>query len=155
MLGHFASGVTVVTTRDSEGQPAGLTANAFSSVSLDPPLVLVCVSHKAQSYPALRDSRRFAINILSEAQEAVSQRFASPPVASNAEKFDGLPYRCGVLDLPILDAALAHLECETRHAYPGGDHTILVGQVESAGISADNQLEPLLYYRGRYRRLGV
>ena len=151
VLGHFASGVTIVTTLDGEGRPAGLTASAFSSVSLDPPLVLVCVALTAQSYPAFHAHGRFAINVLATDHEPVARRFAS--TGSGAEKFEGTGYRPGTLGLPILDDALAELECTIIHAYPAGDHTIFVGQVEAAESRGDAGLEPLLYYRGRFNRL--
>jgi flavin reductase (DIM6/NTAB) family NADH-FMN oxidoreductase RutF len=152
LLGHFASGVTVVTTRDSQGRPAGLTASAFTSGALNPPLLLVCVAQNAQSYEALQGADRFAVNILGQGQEALSNRFATKS-SSAAEKFEGIGYKPGMLGLPILADALASLECTTVHAYPGGDHTIFVGRIE-AGASRDGDgAEPLLYYRGRYRQL--
>lgn len=152
VLGHFASGVTIVTTRDSAGRPAGLTASAFTSVSLNPPLILVCVAHNAQSYETLRDADRFAVNILEVGQEALSNRFATKS-SSAAEKFEGVAHKDGALGVPLLADALAHLECSTAHAYPGGDHTIFVGQVEAASSRDGDGPEPLLYYRGRYNRL--
>jgi len=151
VLGHFASGVTVVTTLDAEGRPAGLTASAFSSVSLDPPLVLVCVAHTAQSYPAFHAHGKFAINVLGTDHERVARRFAS--TSSGAEKFSDTGYRPGALGLPILADALAELECTIVHAYPAGDHTIFVGRVEAAQCRGDAGLEPLLCYRGRFSRL--
>lgn len=153
-LSHFATGVTVVTTWTREGHPTGLTASAFTSVSLTPPLVLVCVAHASHSYPALHASGRFAVNILAAEQEAISRRFAIPPASDDgAEKFDGVAYKPGALGLPVLVDALASLECSTVHAYPGGDHTIFVGHVEAAACRAEPGIEPLLYYRGRYGRL--
>jgi flavin reductase (DIM6/NTAB) family NADH-FMN oxidoreductase RutF len=146
VLGHFASGVTVITTWDADGRPTGFTANAFTSVSLEPPLILVCVDRCANSYPALRGSGRFAVNILSVEQEAVSRRFAS----TEPDKFETVSYRPGPLGLPLLAEALAYLECRTVHTYPGGDHTIFVGEVETASA---REGEPLLYFRGRYGRL--
>lgn len=146
VLGHFATGVTVITTRDADAHPVGLTASAFSSVSLEPPLVLVCVDHKSQTYPALRDGGRFAVNILREDNEAISRRFAS----TRLDKFDGVPFRPGTLDLPLIEGALAHIECRTVGAHVEGDHTIFVGRVESASAGEG---EPLLYFRGRYHRL--
>lgn len=143
VLSHFASGVTVVTTWDEEARPIGLTVSAFASVSLEPPLVLVCVDHKAQCFPALRASGRFAVNVLAAEHEAVSKRFA----VSQPEKFEVVAYRPGPLGLPLLPEALAHLECRTVHAHPGGDHTIFVGEVESARARPG---EPLLYFRGAY-----
>jgi flavin reductase (DIM6/NTAB) family NADH-FMN oxidoreductase RutF len=150
VLGHLPTGVTVVTTVDELGQPTGLTASAVASVSLHPPLVLVCVSQKAQSYPAMAAAGKFAVNVLALGQEPLSRRFAT--TAPGIEKFKDVGYRSGKLGLPILDGALASFECTVVHAYPGGDHTIFVGQVE-AGAPGGNTHEPLLYYRGRYRRL--
>ena len=151
VLGHWATGVTVVTTWDAEGQPAGLTASSVTSVSLNPPLVLVCVAHSAQSHPAFHTHGRFAINVLNIDHEHLARRFASS--GGGAEKFEGVGYRQGALGLPILKDALAELECTIIHAYPAGDHTIFVGQVEAADCRGDIGLEPLLYYRGRFNRL--
>jgi len=145
LLGHFASGVTIVTTSDADGRPAGLTVSAFASLSLEPPLVLVCVDHKAQSYPALKDNRGFAVNVLSTDHEVISRRFAS----TRLDKFDGVPYQMSALGLPLLGGALAHIECVTVNRHVEGDHTIFVGRVE-AGATADG--EPLLYHRGKYKR---
>ena len=145
LLGHFATGVTIVTTSDPDGRPAGLTVSAFASLSLDPPLVLVCVDHKAQSYPALKDNRGFAVNVLATEHEALSRRFAS----TRLDKFDGVAYRMSPLGLPLLGGALAHIECVTVNRHVEGDHTIFVGRVE-AGAVADG--EPLLYHRGKYKR---
>jgi flavin reductase ActVB len=145
-LGHFASGVTVITTWDADGRPTGFTANAFTSVSLSPPLILVCVDHKAQSYPALQSSGGFAVNILAVGQEAISKRFA----VTGGDKFDGLVWSTGPGGLPLLSGTLAAMECQTVQAYPGGDHTIFVGQVETVHVQT---AEPLLYYQGKYHRL--
>src|SRR2546430_7412243 len=117
-LGHFATGVTVVTTCDSDGRPTGLTASAFSSVSLDPPLVLVCVDHKAQSYPALLERGRFAVNVLRRDQEMVSRRFAS----TRLDKFDGGPFRMSALSLPLIDEALLQLHRVTGSPDLEGEH---------------------------------
>jgi flavin reductase (DIM6/NTAB) family NADH-FMN oxidoreductase RutF len=146
VLGHFASGVTIVTTCDADARPTGLTASAFTSVSLDPPLILVCVDHKSQSHPVLLERGSFAINVLREDQEALSRRFAS----TRLDKFDGVPYTLSPLGLPLIDGALAHLECVTVARHVEGDHTIFVGRVERAGHGDG---PPLLYYRGRYDRL--
>jgi flavin reductase (DIM6/NTAB) family NADH-FMN oxidoreductase RutF len=151
-LGHFASGVTVVTALDDEARPTGLTASAVSSVSLDPPLVLVCVSCNANCYPAFREGGRFAVNILASDQEAVARRFASSSL-TGAQKFEGVGYHQSALGLPLLKDALAELECTIVHAYPGGDHTIFVGRVEAVDTRGDLGREPLLYYRGRFDRL--
>ena len=145
-LANFASGVTIVTTCDSEQRPTGLTASAFCSVSLDPPLILICVDHKSQSYPHLRENGRFAINILHQGHEQLSRRFAS----TRLDKFDGVPFTLGTLGVPLIEAALAYLECRTVSAHVEGDHTIFVGRVEAVGVGEG---DPLLYYRGRYHRL--
>lgn len=148
VLGHFATGVTVITTTDAEGRATGLTVSAFCSVSLDPPQVLVCIDHKSQSYPALRERGRFAVNILSAEHEHVSRRFAT----TRLDKFEGIPYTLGRLGVPLIEGALAQLECRTVSQHVEGDHTILVGVVEEARYGAG---EPLLYYRGRYGRLAA
>jgi flavin reductase (DIM6/NTAB) family NADH-FMN oxidoreductase RutF len=146
VLSHFASGVTIVTTCDGEQRPTGLTASAFCSVSLDPPLILICVDHKSQSFPHLRESGRFAINILHQGHEQLSRRFAS----TRLDKFDGVAFTMGTVGVPLIDAALAYLECRTVSAHVEGDHTIFVGRVEAVGVGEG---EPLLYYGGRYHRL--
>jgi len=145
VLGHFATGVTIVTTTDTEGHPTGLTASAFTSVSLDPPLILICVSHKSQSYPSLLERGRFAVNFLSATQEDASRRFAT----SRLDKFDGVSYRMGELGLPILTESLAHVECVTANKHVEGDHTIFIGRVEAC---AANDGDPLLYFYGKYGR---
>ena len=141
VLGHFATGVTVVTTLDDADRPTGLTASSFTSVSLDPPLILVCVDHKAVSYPALRDAGRFAVNILHTDQEQLSRRFATTRIEN---KFEGVEYSLTALRLPILKNVHAYLECTTVSTH-------LAGRVESAEAGDGH---PLLYYRGRYDRLG-
>lgn len=153
VMSQFATGVTIVTAWDADHRPTGLTASSFTSVSLHPPLILVCVSQKAQSYPAIQAAGRFAVNILSWGQESASRRFATSTTAPGEEKFVGVEYRPGSLGLPVLAEALAHLECTVVHAYPGGDHTIFVGQVETAECRDDAGKEPLLYFRGKYSRL--
>ena len=149
VMGHFATGVTIITTHDGAGKLTGLTANAVASVSLDPPLVLVCVDKKAESYPLFGMSRVFAVNILTQKQETLSRRFAK----SGGEKFEGVGYRAGATGAPILEGALAHLECEVRHEFDAGDHTIFVGV--AVEIGAEDAEEPLLYFRGGYRNLSA
>jgi flavin reductase (DIM6/NTAB) family NADH-FMN oxidoreductase RutF len=144
VLGNFAAGVTVITTVGPDGAPYGLTATAFTSVSLIPPLVLVCVDKKSESYPHFGTSRVFAANFLSREQQQISQRFA----VSGGDKFTGIDWRPGMLGAPILGGIIGHVECRIRHDYEGGDHTIYVGEVESAIADAG---EPLIYFRGAYR----
>lgn len=147
VMGHFATGVTVITTVSTDGKLFGLTANAFTSLSLDPPLVVVCVDKKAESFPYFEESRVFTINILSDSQEALSRRFA----VSGGPKFEGVAYRVGANGAPILDGTLGFIECKLAEAYPGGDHSIYVGEVQEAQTIEG---KPLLFFRGGYRALG-
>ncbi len=147
ILSHFAAGVTVVTTVDPERRPHGLTATAFSSVSLDPPLVLVCVDKLAETYPQFEPAGVFAVNFLALEQRDLSQRFAK----HGGDKFDGIGWRHGALGAPVLEGTIGHVECRIRHWYDAGDHTIMVGQIES-GDALDG--EPLLHFRHAYRRVG-
>jgi flavin reductase (DIM6/NTAB) family NADH-FMN oxidoreductase RutF len=143
LLGSFPSGVTVITTQDAAGQPKGMTASAFSSVSLNPPLVLVCIDYKADSYPALQATGRFAVNILREGQRELSGRFASKGV----DRFNGLQVRTGTTGVPLLEGALCALECRVVAEHPAGDHAIFVGEVEDGCLTPET---PLLYFRGQY-----
>ena len=146
VLSHFAAGVTVVTTLDGAQRPHGLTATAFSSVSLDPPLVLVCIDKQTDTHPHFEPAGIFAVNFLALDQREVSQRFAK----HGGEKFTSLGWRRGVLGAPLLDGTIGHVECRIRHVYEGGDHTILVGEIESAEA---REGEPLLHFRHAYRRV--
>jgi flavin reductase (DIM6/NTAB) family NADH-FMN oxidoreductase RutF len=148
VLGHFATGVTVVAAQVDGGPPRGLTANAITSVSLDPPLVLVCVEHVADTHDVIAESEAFAISVLRQDQEAVARRFASyDPDA----KFDGVAYRAASTGAPVLVDALAWIDCRLWARYDGGDHTIFVGEVVD-GDTEDGA--PLLYFRGGYGRMG-
>ena len=147
-LGHFASGVTVVTSKGDDGTLRGITVSAFSSVSLDPPLVLICIDKKASLHDHLKEGGHFAVNMLAEDQELISRRFAS----KEGDRFEGLGYREGSTGTPLLDGALASIECRIVHAYPGGDHTIVVGEVLATEVGAGG---PLAYFRGGYVRLGA
>jgi 4-nitrophenol 2-monooxygenase / 4-nitrocatechol 4-monooxygenase, reductase component len=146
VLGHFAAGVTVITTVGDDGKPYGLTATAFTSVSLEPPLVLVCVDKKSESHPHFHTSRVFAVNFLAVGHELLSRRFA----VSGGDKFTDLAVRTGITGAPLLDEALGYLECRTVDIAEGGDHTIFIGQVEAADAGEG---EPLLYFRGSYRKI--
>ncbi len=147
VMGHFATGVTVITTLRKSGELHGLTANAFTSVSLVPPLVLVCVDKKAESYPCFEESKVFTVNILAADQEAISRRFA----VSGGEKFQGIAYRDGANGAPILEGTLGYIECRVTTAVEGGDHTIYLGEVEQAET---REAKPLLFFRGGYREIG-
>jgi flavin reductase (DIM6/NTAB) family NADH-FMN oxidoreductase RutF len=146
IMGHFATGVTVITTISKDGAIYGLTANAFMSVSLEPPLLLISVDKKAESYPYFEQSKVFTVNILGDSQEALSRRFA----VSGGNKFDGVAYRRGANNVPILEDTLAHVECRVYAAYDGGDHTLYLGEILEAET---REGKPLLFYRGGYRSI--
>jgi flavin reductase (DIM6/NTAB) family NADH-FMN oxidoreductase RutF len=147
VLGRFASGITVVTTRDADGRDAGLTVSAFSSVSLHPPLIQVCVDQTASVYSALQASGHFGVSVLASEQEALSRRFST---VESMHRFEGIGFSRGESGVVLLDDALAHLECLMYASHPAGDHTIFVGQVERATARS---ARPLLYYRGGYAQL--
>jgi flavin reductase (DIM6/NTAB) family NADH-FMN oxidoreductase RutF len=145
-LGQFASGVTVVTTRDGAGQPQGLTASSFCSVSLEPPLVLVCVDNRLGARRAIEESGLFAVSVLAESQEAISRRFAG----GGADKFTGVELVPGTSGVPLVAGALAHIECRLAAAHTAGDHTIFVGEVLRLEATPGR---PLLYHESGYHRL--
>jgi len=147
-LGCFVTGVTVVTAIDGEGRPRGFTANSFTSVSLDPPLVLVCIAHTAGSYPLFSTTRHFAINILSEEQRAISSRFAS----KDADKFAQVQWQSGRTGSPLIAGTVAWLDCRTEQQIDAGDHLILVGRVVDFDHSTQT---PLGFCRGNYLRFGL
>jgi flavin reductase (DIM6/NTAB) family NADH-FMN oxidoreductase RutF len=146
-LGCFATGVTVVTCVDDQGRPAGLTVNSFTSVSLDPPLLLVCLHKMAASTEALTSASHFAINVLHTGQQPASITFSTRV----EDRFGCTPWSTGEAGAPILRESLCVFECERFGLHDGGDHHILVGQVVKA--SFDASLDPLLFFRGSYRRL--
>ncbi|HMO79651.1 MAG TPA: flavin reductase family protein [Pyrinomonadaceae bacterium] len=145
-LSRFPSGVTVVTTRDSSGRLHGLTVSAFCSVSLEPPLALICIEKATASHYAFVETGIFAVNVLSAGQQTLSERFALP----FDDKFDNVEFEVSKLGVPLIAGCIANLECRVTQAYEGGDHTIFVGQVESSRIEHG---EPLVYFRSDYRTL--
>ncbi|MBE7928889.1 flavin reductase family protein [Pseudomonas saudiphocaensis] len=149
-LGHFATGVTVVTTRTAMGEPIGVTASSFNSVSLDPPLVLWSIGRKAFSYPAFATAEHFAVHVLGDGHADWSNRFGR---ASGA-KFEGLDYGEGLGAVPLLVGCPARFECRVEHRYEGGDHLIMVGRVLRLEQGGD-EARPLLFHRGRYAGLGI
>jgi flavin reductase (DIM6/NTAB) family NADH-FMN oxidoreductase RutF len=146
VLGRFASGVTVLTVRDADGKDHGMTVSAFCSLSLQPPLVLMCIEHRSELHPIMELATQCAINILAEGQESLSRRFAE----RMTDRFDGIGYRRRVTGAALLDDALAHVECEIIDRHPGGDHTIFIARVIAASAGSDR---PLLYYRGGYAQM--
>jgi flavin reductase (DIM6/NTAB) family NADH-FMN oxidoreductase RutF len=147
-LARFASGVTVVTARDAAGADHGMTVSAFSSLSLDPPLVLVCLDLSATALPALRDADCFGISILADDQQAVSLRFAQQGIV----RFDGVPTTRAPQGPLLISGAAAHLVCRRVAEHPGGDHVILVGEVQRAEVHGD---APLVYAMRRYGRFAA
>ena len=146
LLGRFATGVTVLTTRSSRGEPIGMTASSVASVSLGPPLVLVSVDRRHEMHAALEAASHFVLNILAADQEAVSRRFA----ADDPNRFSGVGFRPNKQGIAVLDGVLAHIECEKQAAIPVGDHTVFVGLVVGGSVTDQR---PLLYYRGGYAGL--
>ena len=145
-LGRFTSGVTVVTTKDAHGDLHGITVSAFCSVSLEPPLILICIEKKTGSHHAFVEAKKFVVNILAEGQEEISNQFAF----RHEDKFEGISFRYGIDELPILDDCLVNLECRLKDSYDGGDHTIFVGEIHQAHVSDKN---PLTYFHGNYHQL--
>jgi flavin reductase (DIM6/NTAB) family NADH-FMN oxidoreductase RutF len=148
-LGHFATGVAVVTTLEQTGAPVGLTLSSFNTVSLDPPLVLFSVDRKARSLVHLLEAEGFAINILHCGQEQISNRFAR----STASKWDGVDHAIGESGAPLLPGSLAQFECRRYAHHDGGDHVIFIGEV--VRFRYDQTEAPLIFYRGRYRSLSA
>ncbi len=144
LCGHFATGVVVITAVGPDGQPAGMTANSFASVSLQPPLVSVNVDHGADFHPVMLQAEGFVFNILEIHQEALSRRFA----ANLPRRFDGVGYRQDERGFVLLDGAMARIHCVPHSRFEAGDHTIFVGRVVGGGVTPGGK--PLLYYRGGY-----
>jgi flavin reductase (DIM6/NTAB) family NADH-FMN oxidoreductase RutF len=150
-MGSFATGVTVITV-DHEGEVHGMTANAFTSVSLDPLLVLVCVDHRARTHAHLHAKKRFGVNVLAENQQVISEYYARPVAThEHAEEEAGARFDRTTLGTPVLHGALAYLECRLHSVQDAGDHTIFIAEVEDVVVRVG---DPLLYFRGDYRKIG-
>lgn len=147
VMGNFATGITVVTTRDVNGNPYGLTVSSFTSVSLDPVLVLVCLDNRLSGLDAFKKSKHFGVSILTDKQEDASRIFAK----KDTERPISLYFE-GKLGIPLLRNSLAVMECKVVEVYSGGDHQIFMGEVETAELLGTDH--PLLYFRGKYQRLG-
>jgi 3-hydroxy-9,10-secoandrosta-1,3,5(10)-triene-9,17-dione monooxygenase reductase component len=147
VLGLFATGVTVLTSKDKDGKGSGITANAFTSVSLDPPLVLICIDKNAQCYGCFEESKVFVVNILAQNQEEISRRFATKGI----DKFEGVSWHAGLSGVPLIDGAVGYIECKVVQGYEGGDHTIYLGEVLNVVALRD---DPLLFFKGKYYKLG-
>jgi flavin reductase (DIM6/NTAB) family NADH-FMN oxidoreductase RutF len=149
-LGRFATGVAVVTARDRDGAPVGMTMSSFNAVSLDPPLVLFSVARVARSLEAMHAARGYAVNILGDAQAALSRRFA----IAQTDKWLEVEHSPGYGDAPVLADVLAHFECKPYAQYDGGDHVIFVCRVQRFEVSSAED-GPLVFYRGRYHALAA
>lgn len=150
VLSHLAAGVVVVTTRDPDGEPHGMTATSVCSVSLEPPLVMACLSRDAATHAAVAQSGIFALNLLPETEERLARHFAT----QSRDKFAELSPGSSETGSPVLEGALAYCDCSVVRSVPAGDHTIFIGRVIAADARADrardHSVGPLLYYRGRY-----
>jgi len=146
--GRFATGVTVATVCDSAGTPHGLTVSSFTSVSLEPPLILVCIGHEASVIQHFRSAAHFGISILGEEQRTLSDHFAR----KGHDRFDGVDWHPGAAGVPVIDGIVASLECSVHERFPAGDHDIFVGKVIHTYVHEDAR--PLLYFASRYRHLG-
>ncbi len=144
--GNFATGVAVVTTRGTDGRCYGLTMNAVTSLSLNPPLLLICLDNESSTLRALNESNHFCLHFLAADQQPISNLFSTKA----EDKFASLPYAIGEFGSPVLSGVVAAGECQVVSMYPGGDHTIVVGAVRAMSISGG---EPLLYHRGQYASL--
>src|SRR5689334_6795459 len=144
--GRFATGVSIATVLDASGTPHGLTVSSFTSVSLDPPLILICLGHEITNIEDFRRATHFGINILSDSQRQVSERFAR----KGEDRFDGVKWRPGTTGVPLLPGALAEIECAIQGRIPSGDHDIFIGEMVHAHVGEGS---PLIYYASHYRRL--
>jgi 3-hydroxy-9,10-secoandrosta-1,3,5(10)-triene-9,17-dione monooxygenase reductase component len=151
IMGRFVTGVTVVTTWEpgSDRHPSGITVNALSSVSLDPPLVVVALDRRRFITPFVREAGRYAVNILGAGQQGLSDCFAHAPVSPGREDFCGASWHLGQTDLPLIDDAIATLECTIVETYSAGDHDLFIARVDTITTEAEHD-DPLIYYRRRY-----
>lgn len=149
VLGHLASGVAIVTARDADGAPRGLTATAVTSVSLIPPMVLVCLGTESDTHEAISHSGVFAVSFLGSGDRALADVFAS----DSESKFAGVAPWTDDTGVPVLECAIAWCRVTVVHEVPAGDHTVFIGRVENAGVGESTDPAPLLHYRGRYSEL--
>lgn len=149
-LGRFATGVTIVTTRVND-ETHGVTANSFTSVSLDPPLVLVCIDNRSRTRSFITEAGAFAINVLAEDQRKLSDFFARRQAPDLAHELDTIPHHNGETRAPVIEGSLAFFDCHLRATLEGGDHTIFIGEV--VDMNADEDARPLVFYKGKYHQL--
>jgi len=150
VVGHFTTGITVITVEREPGLVHGMTANSFTSVSVDPLLILICVDHNARLLSFLEVQGRFGVNILKDNQQSVSEYFAKPLQDYEANERSGIRFRWTDSGIPLLKDSLAYLACNVVAKHPAGDHTLFLAEVETMDVGEGN---PLLYHMGKYRRL--
>jgi flavin reductase (DIM6/NTAB) family NADH-FMN oxidoreductase RutF len=144
VLGQFATGVTIITARTRDGAFVGFTANSFNSVSLDPPLVTWSLAQRSRSLAVFQGVERYAVNVLAHHQIDLARRFSRP----HADRFEGVPFRLGVADAPLIEDCVAWLECRHHALHPAGDHMLFIGEVDAC---AHQNVAPLVWHGGRYR----
>jgi flavin reductase (DIM6/NTAB) family NADH-FMN oxidoreductase RutF len=149
-LGAFATGVTVITSQGGDS-PYGMTANAFSSLSLDPPLILVCVKGGTDGCKTIEENRVFAVNVLGADQEPISRYFSSKDRPRGRDAFREISHRSGASGSPILDGVAAYIDCRVTAQHPAGDHVIFIGEVQA--LAVDPSVPPLLFHHGKYRHV--
>jgi flavin reductase (DIM6/NTAB) family NADH-FMN oxidoreductase RutF len=142
VMGHFATGVTILASRDPSGEPVGLTVNAFSSVSLDPPLILVCVHKEAEAHGSILRAGHFGLSFLNREQAHLAVTFAT---ADPKERYEGLETEEGPAGSPLFPGAIAWVDCEVEETYPGGDHSVIIGRVVACEAQGG---DPLLFFKG-------
>ena len=147
IFGQYPTGVTVITTKDKNGSPVGMTANSFASVSLSPPLVLWSVDKMRNTHDVYTQSQHFCVHIVDDSQQALSDRFAS----KKEDRFSEMEWSEGVLDSPVLSGCLCSIECETEAIYPGGDHSLILGKVVNTNLESSKN--PLIFHKGNYKKL--
>jgi flavin reductase (DIM6/NTAB) family NADH-FMN oxidoreductase RutF len=144
--GRFATGVAIASVLDAQGTPHGLTVSSFTSASLDPPLILICLGHRVSAFDAFRASAHFGINVLAENQRDLAERFSR----KGRDRFDGLKWRRGKTGVPLFPGVLAAIECAVRQRFTAGDHDVFVGEMVGARVAAG---APLVHFASLYRRL--
>ena len=147
VFGHFATGVTIITAMDGD-EPVGMAANSFTSLSLEPPMILVCLRRTGRSAAAMRRSAHFGVSILGADQEQLGRFFARADRPSGADAFDQVPHRAGRGGVPLIEGAAAQLECLVRQRIRAGDHLMYVGEV--VGLQVDGAVDSLAFHRGRF-----
>lgn len=152
LLGRFATGVTVITTHHNS-ERHGMTANAFTSVSLDPPLILVSIDKRALMHTIMMENDAFCVNLLPEHRREWSDWWVGK-APKDADQFADIPYTDGTTGSPVLEGCLGYIDCKVWERYPGGDHTLVLGEVQDAEVNTDPDIKPLLFFSSKYHKIG-